>query len=442
MAEIYLPRFYTPRPYQLDIFNAYFKQGKKRFVNVWHRRAGKDQTWIHLAIIAAQMKVGTYLHTLPTIAQAKKVVWRNIDEQGHTLFDYIPKQLLAGTPNSTELFVKFKNGSILQFAGADNFDSLRGTNPVHITFSEYSFQHPMAWDILNPILVRNKGTAAFIFTPNGQNHAHTLYNNNIDNEEYHISNLTVDDTRDNAGNYVVSPDDIQKMRDAGSSEEFIQREFYCSFNAFQGGNYFAAEYNDALTEGRILDFSIDVSYPVNTYWDIGLDTTAIWLIQSTPQGYKAIAYYEYNNVPYSHYVNWLEDFRKTHKIVYSRHYAPHDAMHREKFSGESYMERAARLGINYEYVPRVTHKIDAIEATRSVFNQVTFHKTLCKHGLLALQSYHAEYNERLKVFSRDPCHDWASHGSDSFMQFAQSYKTESITNRVLHNRVNTKSLYR
>jgi hypothetical protein len=117
-------------------------------------------------------------------------------------------------------------------------------------------------------------------------------------------------------------------------------------------------------------------------------------------------------------------------------------MHREKFSGESYMERAARLGINYEYVPRVTHKIDAIEATRSVFNQVTFHKTLCKHGLLALQSYHAEYNERLKVFSRDPCHDWASHGSDSFMQFAQSYKTESITNRVLHNRVNTKSLYR
>ena len=442
MSEIILPRFFRPRPYQLEEFKAFFKGDIKRFINVWHRRAGKDQTWLHLAVMAAQLKVGTYLHTLPTIAQAKKVVWRNIDEEGRTLFDYIPKELLKGTPNSTDLFVTFKNGSILQFAGADNFDSLRGTNPIHITFSEYSFQHPMAWAILNPILARNKGTAAFIFTPNGQNHACELYETNVSNPDYKVGLLTVNDTRDNDGNHVVSLEAIEAMRRAGCSDDYIQREFYCSFNAFQAGNYFAREYNDAVMNGRVIDFPIDINYRVDTYWDIGLDATAIWFIQNTPTGYRAINYYEYNNVDFNHYANYLEEFKKKTNIVYGVHYAPHDAAHREKFSAERYIDKAARLGVNFQIVPRVTDKLDGIELARGIFNQVVFHKTNCKYGLLALQDYHSEYNEVLKVYSQNPCHNWASHGSDAFMQFAQTYKMDRPNMGIIHNRVNTQSLYK
>lgn len=75
--------------------------------------------------------------------------------------DYIPKQLIENM-NGSEMKIRFKNGSLLQLVGSDNFDSLMGTNPQGIVFSEYALQDPRAYQFMRPILAANNGWALFI----------------------------------------------------------------------------------------------------------------------------------------------------------------------------------------------------------------------------------------------------------------------------------------
>lgn len=70
--------------------------------------------------------------------------------------------------NGSEMKIRFKNGSLLQLVGSDNFDSLMGTNPQGIVFSEYALQDPRAYQFMRPILAANAGWALFISTPSWQ----------------------------------------------------------------------------------------------------------------------------------------------------------------------------------------------------------------------------------------------------------------------------------
>ncbi len=51
-----------------------------------------------------------------------------------------------------EMKVVLPNGSIWQPVGADNYDSLVGAFPVHITWSEYALMSPLARNFLRPAL--------------------------------------------------------------------------------------------------------------------------------------------------------------------------------------------------------------------------------------------------------------------------------------------------
>ena len=50
-----------------------------------------------------------------------------------------------------------------------------------------------------------------------------------------------------------------------------------------------------------------------------------------------------------------------------------------------------------------------------------FDEKRCYQGILALEGYHAEYDEERKVLSGRPAHDWTSHGADAFRTFAVGY---------------------
>jgi len=71
--------------------------------------------------------------------------------------------------------IRFINGSTWQIVGSDNFNSLMGSPPAGLVFSEYALTSPAAWDYLRPILAENGGWCAFMMTPRGRNHAWTLY---------------------------------------------------------------------------------------------------------------------------------------------------------------------------------------------------------------------------------------------------------------------------
>ena len=119
-TQIHLNKF-KPRSYQLPIIQAAERDGYKRILAILPRRAGKDLTAFNLCIRAAVRKPQVIYYIFPTYAQGKKVIFDSITSDGTRILDYIPKELIDST-NSQEMKIRFKNGSLLQVVGSDNFD--------------------------------------------------------------------------------------------------------------------------------------------------------------------------------------------------------------------------------------------------------------------------------------------------------------------------------
>lgn len=424
--KLYVPHKFVPREYQLETFNEFFVKKKKRFINIWHRRAGKDKTWLNIMIASAQTRVGTYLYTLPFLTQARKVIWEGIDKNGLRFIDHIPKSLIDGEPNNTNMTIRFKNGSILRFGGSDNYNSLMGTNPIGIIHSEFSLQNPLAWDYLRPILTENKGWAAFVFTPRGTNHAYKLFNKVKNNKDWFCNVLTVKDTFYHDGERIITDEMIEAERESGMSEDMIGQEFFCSFTSSVRGAYFSNQLRRMEDQERIKDFIVMTNSKVSTYWDLGVsDKTAIWLMQEIKGVPHMIMYYENHGKNIQHYINFLHDMREKYGFVYGNHYLPHDSQNRSLQTGKSLIDYARELGLRpVKKVKRCKKKMDAIEAARAALDSIVIHKENCKHGLSCLREYHAEFYDRIGEYGEAPFRNWATHGADAFMTYAQAKNIE------------------
>jgi phage terminase large subunit len=171
---ITLPHNWTPRPYQQKLWR-YLEGGGKRAIEIAHRRWGKDDIALHWAAVAAMQRPASYWHMLPNYSQARKAIWTAVNP--HTgkrrIDEAFPQQIRAATLEN-EMFIRFKNGSTWQVIGSDNYDSLVGTPPAGIVFSEWARAIPASWGYLAPILIENGGWALFITTPVGRNHAKSM----------------------------------------------------------------------------------------------------------------------------------------------------------------------------------------------------------------------------------------------------------------------------
>jgi hypothetical protein len=221
MATITLPHKFKPRKYQLPFLEAWDK-GIKRFILVWHRRSGKDKTVV--AHVPKKMfeRVGLYLYFLPTYTQANKVIWKGADKDGFRFIHHIPKEIIKGEPNETEMRIELVNGSIVQFVGADNIDRIVGTNPIGVVFSEFSLMKPNVWEFIRPILAENDGWAVFVYTPRGMNHAWKLHQQAKENPKWFEQTLTVDDTD------AISKESLDEERKT-MPQDLFEQEFYCKY---------------------------------------------------------------------------------------------------------------------------------------------------------------------------------------------------------------------
>ena len=435
---IELPFKTTWRPYQQEVWDTFFRGNIKRFVNVWHRRSGKDFLWFQIMIAAALLKKANYLYTLPTNQQARTVIWEGITEDGTRFIDLVPDELLKDDNNNgkhkQQMTIEFRNGSLVRIAGADNFDRLVGGNFYGIVHSEHSLQNPMAATYFSPMLRKNKGWSASIFTFRGKNHGYRLYNNAKSNEEYYCNLLTVNDTKNSDGTPVISEEDIRKERASGViSENKILQEYYCSPDAYDEGAYFSKQLQRLRTTGRIKNFPIENKYPVFTSWDIGInDSTAIWFFQYIDSIPHAVFYYENRNQSAQHYVNMINEFREKFNVVYSRHFLPHDGGSREKQTGKTYMDYIKDLGVYpITVVTRTKSELDSVENARNFVDKEVIHAQNCSHGIECLSSYRSEFNDKNNILNSKPVHDWSSHGTKGFMTYAdhQSRHGDDITDQ-------------
>lgn len=407
-----IPHRFEPRAYQLPLLRA-MDRGCKRAVQVWHRRAGKEKTDLAGVVVKKMLeRVGTYFYVFPTFVQGRKVLWDGADRDGLRFLDHIPKELIEGI-NHTEMKIRLKNGSLLQVIGSDKFDSVMGTNPIGIVFSEYSLQDPVCWGYFRPILAENGGWAIFNFTPRGENHAYHLYElAKADPDNWFVSLLTVDDTQ--AVSAEVLAQELREILRLDGNDAIYQQEYFCSFTAPIAGAYYAAQLTRAYADGRVGPVPHETRLAVDTWWDLGVnDRMAIWFTQAVGQEVRVIDYLEGTGHGLPHYIGLM----KEKPYIYGQHTAPHDIEVRELTSGKSRRETAAALGIKFQVAPKLPI-VDGIDATRALLDKCWFDRELTRDGINALKNYRKQYDEKRKTYLNQPYHDWSSNGADAFRTMA------------------------
>ena len=258
-----VPYNYTPREYQLEFLTA-----PKRFkIFIVHRRGGKSKSAINLQISRACRTKGIYYYILPTREMAKHIMWDELIKL------HVPEDLYD-KKNDSELAIYYKNGSIQRFLGSDDPDSLRGANPIDVVFDEYAEQDPRVWtEVIQPVLRENKGTATFIFTPKGTNHAFNLLQEAKNNpEEWFWSVKGVSDTK------VFTEAEIQEIKRGTPADTYAQ-EYECQF--IDGGTQVFKGVDKIVYEGAIqpsplhryrigVDLAKSKDYTVITVFDLML----------------------------------------------------------------------------------------------------------------------------------------------------------------------------
>jgi hypothetical protein len=207
------------------------------------------------------------------------------------------------------------------------------------------------------------------------------------------------------------------VKKAEQQDEDMKREFPSTpeeaFEASVEGAYFSRQMAKARTEKRICRLPI-LDAPVYTTWDLGLnDSTAITFWQDVGHERRAIDYYENNGESWGHYAGIL----LSKGYVYSRHYMPHDAAHRQQDVNkvQSRIEKAQEAGINpSEVVPRIALEKDGIDASRAFFPNVYIDEERCSRLITCLDNYRKEWDDKLGVYKDHARHDEFSHGYKSF----------------------------
>lgn len=425
MPELDLPNGWEPRSYQRALW-AFLENGGRRADVAAHRRWGKDDVALHWAAIASQQKVGTYWHMLPEAAQARKAIWDAINPHtGVRRIDEAFPRAMRDVAREQDMLIRFRNGSTWQVVGSDNYNSLVGSPPVGVVFSEWALAKPDAWTYIRPILAENGGWAVFIWTPRGRNHATTAFEaRQRDKATWFTLKSAATDT-DVFTAEQLEREKAELIAEAGSIEEGtakFDQEYLVDFDAATPGAYFASLINEAerATPPRITSVPYDPGLQVFTSWDLGIDDyTAIWFFQIAGREYRAIDYFETRGEGLQAIVRQAIAPKP---YVYGGHHLPHDVMVRELGAGgKSRHETLSGLGLTHIIVGAAQDPEERINASRQLLPMVWFDAERCAMGLNRLRGYRKRWNRSTSSFT-GPLHDENSHGADAFGEFATNRK--------------------
>ena len=395
----------------------YLENGGTRVNLVWPRRHGKDDLALHWTACAAMQRVGTYWHMLPEATQSRKAIWDAVNENtGIRRIDEAFPDAICETKRNQDMFIRFKNNSTWQLVGSDNYDSLVGTPPVGLVFSEFALANPNAWGYLRPILANNGGWAMFVSTPRGRNHLYSLFKHAKTSLDWFAELLTVEDTG-LLSKERLATELLEYIALYGEEEGYAKyrQEYFCSFEGTVSGSYYGSFMTTAEDEGRITSVPHEPLIPVTTSWDLGMgDTTAIWFWQKVGNEIRAIDHLEASGEGLQYYVKELKD----KPYIYAGHILPHDVRVRELGTGKSRYETLQALGVNPITICKSLSVEDGIQAARSVLPKIWFDKVKCSRGIEALQNYRKEYDDVRKCYKNKPLHDWSSNSADSLRYFA------------------------
>ncbi len=411
----------NPYPHQLRLFKAVLSG--KHALAIIHRRAGKDIACLQLWVLRALQRVGTHVYLFPLYSQARAVIWNGMDFDGKPFIANIP-EVIIDHKNQARMEIQLINGSRLVLAGSNNIDSLMGTNPVTIIYSEFALHHPLARQYLNPILIQNKGIEIIQSTPRGKNHLWELYEIVRENPKYHIEHLNINQTFKHDGSPIITEQQVEEAKRMGMSEEMIRQELFCDFEIGNIGAYFTRELSDMEIEGRITTLKPNPNLPLHTVWDLGgTDATAGWFFQIEGRYINLLYVLHDSGQGLKWYLEKAEQIRKSFGCNWGNHFMPHDVNqgHQGWESTESRLMMARKHGWIFQVTPKVNFE-DGIEAIRYVLPKIRIDKLNCSIGIRALREYQREYDELRACYKSKPLDNWATHIVDSIRYLAVNFR--------------------
>ena len=387
---------------------------------------------------SAHERVGNYWYMLPEYSQARKSMWDAIDgHSGKRRIDRAFPEALRETTRDQEMMIRFKNGSTFQLVGSDNFNSLVGSPPVGLVFSEYALSQPSSWGYLMPILEENGGWAGFNSTPRGKNHFKKLCEFAAKEPGWFYTSVDADESG------IFNPEQllsILRQLQAEHGEEYgmalFKQEYYVSFEAALPGSI----WGDALTklemQGAMKKVPHTKGYPVFTGSDLGFDDdTVFWFYQIIGEEIRVIDYLEDNFKDVEFYCLALKNKHDTLGYRYGTHWLPHDARPRTiAAGGKSILQQFHEFNGDHGGILgrfAIAPKLDVqegIQAARATLPKCVFDVDNCIDGIDHLKAYRRKFDEENNVFSSQPLHDGASHAADGFRTIAVSWRKAKAEN--------------
>lgn len=244
---------------------------KKRFaILVWHRRAKKSRSALNKQLIRIMQRTepGVCYYVLPTYRQAKQVIWDSL------INEHVPPELY-NKKNDSELAIYYKNGVIQRFIGAEDYDKHRGTNPFDVVFDEFAEQPREIWTaIFQPVLMENGGTATFVFTPKGKNHAWELLQLARENPLWFVSLKGVKDTK------VFGEEELAEVR-RNTPQSLYAQEYEVQF-VEGAGQFFRRIRENLYPTDRTLpeqgDFQLGVDLAKYNDWTVLTPFNLNWFV--------------------------------------------------------------------------------------------------------------------------------------------------------------------
>lgn len=402
----------------------YLENGGKHAELVWHRRSGKDELGLHRTAVASFERVAGYWYMLPKYNQARKAIWDAINPHtGKKRIDEAFPHELRKAVNNQEMKITFQNDSVFQVVGSDNPDSLVGSPPAGIVYSEWALSNPDVRAYLRPIIMENNGWQIFNTTPRGRNHAlRTLTAAQKDPKAFaqildatQTGIFTPQQLADELQNYI---DDFGE--DYGRSK--YEQEYLCSFDAANIGAILARSIMEAERSGRVgahIEYDPEGA-PLIISSDIGRrDTSTWWFWQPCLGGYNIVDYDGGFGLDADQWAERLNEKINQYKnskgeSALGKIWLPHDARAKTFAAKHSAVEIFGKyFGWDKIDVTPDSKKSDRVNAARTVIKRVAF-SDKCEKGLDGLRSWAYKWDDERKMFSSEPEHDWASHDGDGF----------------------------
>ena len=247
-------------------------------------------------------------------------------------------------------------------------------------------------------------------------------------KDYFAFRWTIKDALDH-GEVTQKFYDQTREDNSGPYQYVWDAEYMLSFDAYNPGQVFSAELGEAESEGRIGNFSQKYNLPVECFWDIGTNGTAVWFCQRVRGMILMVAYLEdLQNVTFQKFIRQtLKPFMWDNNLVADAHYFPHDISYKDWSSEYS------RMNIAIRELRRPCHKMrpvkvpaEDIDIAKRHFKNCAFDKVLTQAGRNRLSLY--------KTKNGKPVKDENSHGADAFIMALNLYKDVPFSEKGIKSR--------